>query len=331
MDDDGVFLGVWTNWSRGKVMGLTFTTTRQHGNLLVAFTGFLIPFVASRFWCIFCLVFHQYFSTAESRDAVHHQRQVILRNSSSPDSGLASLLRLLWAWRKSYLCGENHHPRLFPVIFFAICCISAFTVAGGFSSQISSAPGDQVLIQDSLCGIEYVADSSNFTADAKSMAMMSEKINDAANYAQQCYSSSSSGVLDCDKFVVKSLSTTTTKNDSSCPFQGNICRGNDTNLRLDTGYIDSNDGLGLNAPGNQRFAWRYVLQCAPLITQGYTTQVTINNRSVVRYNYGAIDTVSNSTAKNFTYEIEDLDSQYFGLRGLYGTLAGFNFKLRRVY
>jgi hypothetical protein len=89
MDGNSVYLGVWTNWSNGTVMDATLTTTRQRGNLLISFTGFLIPFVASRFWSIFSFVFHQCYSTSEPRDAIHHQHQVILRNSSSPDTGLS--------------------------------------------------------------------------------------------------------------------------------------------------------------------------------------------------------------------------------------------------
>jgi hypothetical protein len=101
-------------------------------------------------------------------------------------------------------------------------------------------------------------------------------------------------------------------NNSSCPFKDGLCRSNDANLLLDTGYIDSNDDLGLNAPQNQRFAWRYVLQCAPLETQGYTSEVTQGNTTWARYNYGALAAtlLYNSTAYNFTYEVEDLSSQY---------------------
>jgi hypothetical protein len=127
-------------------------------------------------------------------------------------------------------------------------------------------------------------------------------------------------MLDCDKFVAKNLilPTTTIKNDS-CPFQDSICRSNNSNLSPDTGYINSNDDLGLNAPGDQRFEWRYVLKCAPLVTQGYTTQVTVGKPKMVRFNYGSltmsINESSNSTKNNFKYEIEDLNYQYFDHRG----------------
>lgn len=55
-----VYLGTWTNWSRGRVMGATLTTTRQYGNLFIAFTAFFVGFVASRFWKMAWLVIQFY-------------------------------------------------------------------------------------------------------------------------------------------------------------------------------------------------------------------------------------------------------------------------------
>jgi hypothetical protein len=120
MNDNNVYLGVWTNWSKGTVMGATLTITRQQGDLLIAFTGFLIPFVASRFWRILCFILHLYYSTSKPEDAIYHQQQVILRNSSSPDTGLVSLFRLLWSW-SSHHSTETRKPwsRLFLVLLLA--------------------------------------------------------------------------------------------------------------------------------------------------------------------------------------------------------------------
>jgi len=85
-----VHLGVWTDWSRGRVLGSTLTLTRTQANLLIAFTASFVVFVGSRFWRIACLALHQSYSSAEPRDALHHQRQAVLRNSGSSDSGIVS-------------------------------------------------------------------------------------------------------------------------------------------------------------------------------------------------------------------------------------------------
>lgn len=318
------YLGLWTNYSQGAIMGATLTTTQRWGNLLIAFTGFLIPYVASRFWRIICLVSHQCYSTPTSRDSIHHQRQVILRNSASPENGLWSLFYLLWARRRLERYADTpRYSRTYRVTILAVCCIVAFTLAGGYSSRIS-AGNNEVLLRGDQCGIEF-ANYSTITA----IGVMSENFNNAANYAQQCYSANSSGLLDCDKFVVKTLPTGVSDDTAACPFESEVCRRNSSNIYLDTGFIDSNNDLGLNAPSDQRFALRYVLHCAPLQTEGHTTEVTLGNRTWVRYDYGSLTDVPvyNGIPQNFTLETVALDSQYARVSG-HGTFSGVNYQLR---
>ncbi|KUJ06627.1 uncharacterized protein LY89DRAFT_400559 [Mollisia scopiformis] len=290
MNNGTIYLGVWTDWSYGPVMGATLTTTRKFGDLLIAFTAFLIPYVASRFWRIFCLIFHRCYSTAHSRDALHHQRQIILRNSSSPESGLFSLFNLFLAWRRSSqqppIKTKRRLSRLLPSALFAICCISAFIVAGGLSSQISTSRGDVVLLKGDQCSIPYYGTNLTVAGEGLYYSAMGKRLMDAQNYAQQCYSATSSSLLDCDKFVVKNLKSKTTQTNSTCPFPGPgaVCRNNETGLRIDSGYLDSNDDFGLNNPAHERLQWRYVLECAPLVTEGLTSNFTDrNNATWVRH------------------------------------------------
>lgn len=63
-------------------------------------------------------------------------------NYSSPEHGIRLLLQLLLAGRRS--------KRPFRPVFAAfltIFCIGAFTIAGGFSSSISIAIGNKVLLK----------------------------------------------------------------------------------------------------------------------------------------------------------------------------------------
>ncbi|KAI0857613.1 hypothetical protein F4860DRAFT_488914 [Xylaria cubensis] len=318
--ESSVYLGRWTNWSHGPILGATLTTTKSYGNLLIAFVAIFIAFVASRFWRILCLVLHRCYSTSEARDAIHHQRQVVLRNSLNPESGLLSTIRLVWAWRKVPI---NRLVRLLPIGLLSITCLVAFTVAGGLSSNVSTAAGDEVLVRSTHCGpiritepsAEMVVIGSRFHA---------EKLNDAENYAQRCYSSDSTA---CNKFVVGRLPTATMNTTATCPFQDRICRDPQSTLRLDTGYIDSNDKLGLNAPNNQRFAWRYVLHCAPLQTEGYTSRIVDVDKGWIRFHYGnvSVGALENQTMRDYLYEVEDSDFQYQPRKG--NSLAGSNFRL----
>ncbi|KAI0378393.1 hypothetical protein F5Y04DRAFT_149312 [Hypomontagnella monticulosa] len=326
--DENIYLGTWTNWSRGPIFGPTLTITRVQGNLLIAFTASFIAFVAARFWRILCFVLHRSFSTASHRHTLHHQRQVILRNSSAPESGLLSLVRLLVAWRGLPM---KHLTVLASLALLSFSCLAGFTVAGGFSSSISTSVGNEVLLNGANCGLPSVTYAiPGVEGVAAQTQFASEQLSQAFNYAQQCYSTGKLGSMQCNKFVVDHLPIGSANENASCPFQDSICRTPGSNLQLDTGYIDSNDLLGLNAPQDERFAWRYVLQCAPLQTKGYTSEVVEkDNRSYVRYHYGEFPRDSqpagNPITQDYIYQVEDIKSQYNKVGG--PLLSGTNLKL----
>lgn len=312
--DDNVYLGVWTNWSRGPILGPTLTTTKPHGNLLIAFIASFIAFVAARAWRILCLAFHQHLSTENPRSTLHHQRQVVLRNSTTPESGLLSFLRLLWTWRRS---PAKKLTLLGLLTIIAFLSVTAFTVAAGFSSTISTAVGDEVLLNSINCGIPWDGPSPQRSIETASMQIRfaGEFLNDASNYAQQCYQQTNLGSMECNRFVVSHLPTVTTNNNASCPFDQKICRTPNSNIRLDSGFIDTRD-LGLNAREEESLAVRYMLHCAPLETTGYTSRAIQRGQKVVRYHYGSsyIGPSDNITARNFTHQAQDIDTQYSGTK-----------------
>ena len=250
--------------------------------------------------------------------------QVILRNSSTPESGCVSLLTLLFAWRRT---GYRKAIRIIRLVILSFSCLAAFTVAGGLSSNISTATGDDVLIRSTRCG--WSSTPHNITLIDAQESRDAECLNSAFNYAQQCYSSSQSGKLGCDRFVTTHLPTETVDETAGCPFHDSLCRGQKENIRLDTGYIDSNDHLGLNAPVHQRFAMRYVLHCAPLQSERFTSRVVKDNKTWITYNYGKETTYSRADPdKNITYKIEDVETQYNSMEGTF--LIGRNHRLRYV-
>lgn len=316
--DSYVHVGLWTDWSHGSVLGKRLTLTRSDANLLIAFTAFFIAFVATQFWRLFCLVHHRYSSSSIPQNALYYQQQVILRNSASAEVGLLSFLRLSWSWRK---LGLRCLLPLLPLCSLTILIIAAFTIAGGFSSQISSATGDTVLLDHQKCG--FISPPANFSDSNPFKSLFARKISNAANYAQQCYLNNSAGLLDCNRFVVDRIPWESETN-ASCPFSDTICRDAQYNIRLDTGHIDTNDILGLNAPPRERSSSRYVLHCSPLVTEGYKSVTNVSDEgALVQYNYGwsSEGGRSNITARNYTYAVPDTHSQY--LRGH----TGANLKL----
>lgn len=281
-------------------MGATLTLSRTDGNYLLSFTAFFISLVSARFWRILCFIIHNRLSTQDPRDALHHQRQAILRNSSSASSGLWTLLQLTWTWRR--IAGRLL-ARTIPIIATTIFCAAAFTVAGGFSSQISTGISNEVLLDGSHCGI--VSDVA-LGMENDQLSYTANGLFNAANYAQQCYSANTSHTFDCTSFAKPKLPTMVDYR-APCPFADSICRSNDSNIRLDTGYIDSSQSLGINAPAGERVLFRGVLHCAPLATEQNSGNVTLPLGKYTRYFYGPSATFDD---QNFTYQAEGLSLQY---------------------
>lgn len=198
--------------------------------------------------------------------------------------------------------------RPLPAAAIAALCIIVFTAAAGLSSQVSTAIGGQVLLQGARCG--YISDPSPWidrTKYFKYVSYQNEKTDNAANYALQCYSDNTISFLSCNRFITDKISTNIDLN-APCPFDASICRNDSGNLRLDTGFLDSNDHFGLNSPPDQRIRWRHVLHCAPLQTAGYTTVVITPNDSYTLYHYGLYG--AGEEYRNYTYRASSLNVVY---------------------
>jgi hypothetical protein len=94
----------------------------------------------------------------------------------------------------------------------------------------------------------------------------------------------------------------------SCSFDTDICRTQDGNILIDTGYINVAFNLGLNAPEANRFLWRRRTHCAALVTENYTDTIQFEDPDTgmrvnhTRYCYGE-HLAPLST--NYTYKISD--------------------------
>lgn len=218
-----------------------------------------------------------------------------------------TLSQLFWTWQN---VAKRCFIRVLPTLLTAILCLCAFTVAGGFSSSISSAIGNEVLLNGTNC-----ASVTTYSTDPNSPHILqphfSQSVHSAANYAQQCYSSDSSGVFDCTHFVKDRLPSTL-DTQASCPFHNSsICRTSASNIHLDSGYINLNNDLGVNGPPDNNILFRVVWQCAPLETQGYAEPARGPRDNFTAYKYGASHYGNiSSTRANYTYLVEDLDVQY---------------------
>ncbi|KAK5629356.1 hypothetical protein RRF57_005071 [Xylaria bambusicola] len=314
-----VYLGQWTNWSRGPIFGATLTVTQRDGNLIIAFAAFFVTLVASRAWRIVCVSCHQVFSSSKPQDALYHQRQVILRNSSSPQSTLWNLMQLGWGPKGSSI---RKVGKTIGLASLALVCLAGFTVVTYVLPYLSSSAGDEVLLRPGRCGFLDTSLITNATEyNVMVPPLIANLVTNAANYATQCYANSS-GTLNCTVFIRDRIPTLVQFN-ATCPFQESVCRGNTSNLLLDTGYVNSHDHFGINTPLKDRVLFRRTLHCAPLVTKGYTTTLRSSSGNYTRYHHGFFivgPERSNNSLSDGLYMIEDLESQYRfrnALGGLY--------------
>jgi hypothetical protein len=105
---------------------------------------------------------------------------------------------------------------------------------------------------------------------------------------------------------------------AGCPFEEEMCKTHTDNIILDSGYINSHDHLGINAPNDERFLLRTRLQCAPLVTQGYEETIQSPDGNWTRYYYGSYviwHGNDSAVASNFTFQTESRVAQYQGFNG----------------
>ncbi|KAI1327963.1 hypothetical protein F5Y16DRAFT_420312 [Xylariaceae sp. FL0255] len=260
-----VRLGIWINWSRGPIFGSTLTIGPEAGGFLIAFTAVFVGFVFARGWQIVSFAFHGLFASPRPQNAIYHQHQAILRNSSDAQNSIQYLALLLWANRGTKIIFGPFLTILVAAIYTAVS-----TLAGGFSSKISTAVGSEVLIHSENCGLIPLGgyDHQDYYLVTQ---LFAETVINAASYAQQCYSNKSTGNFGCGLFVTEKI-TPTINTSASCPFQSNMCHTQSANLLIDSGYIDSLEHLGLNAPASEKMMARYILHCGPITTSGYSSQ-----------------------------------------------------------
>jgi hypothetical protein len=93
-----VFVGYWTDWSNGRVLGASITVPDSSGRYILSGTATFIGIVAGFAWALVVYFLHNTRvrvnrdSDLEDEDLLHLQQQVSLRNSQSMLSTASELL-----------------------------------------------------------------------------------------------------------------------------------------------------------------------------------------------------------------------------------------------
>ncbi|KAK4697740.1 hypothetical protein P7C71_g386, partial [Lecanoromycetidae sp. Uapishka_2] len=274
-----IYTGPWINWSHGVVIGSTITLSARDGGLLTAFLALFVSVAGAACWKITSYILHQQRARKAFQDGLHHQQQIILRNTSNPPTAAYELLQLSWAWRKR---ADKPLRRTLPLAFLAILNFSIFGVAGIFSSEVTKAAGNETLVKSSNCGVLFGNDDAAVTGALPGLIDLN--INDtavASTYAQACYGDTGNA-LQCNQYTQQQIKWNTNAN-ASCPFGDNRCYGSTSAYEMDTGKIDTDTSLGINARESKRLQFRKVTTCSPIHTLGYATEVNITDPNLIAY------------------------------------------------
>lgn len=178
---------------------------------------------------------------------------------------------------------ERHHGkkvirRSALLISAAVIHGLAFAAAGILASRVTSAKSD-VLLRSDVCGSwpapAYQAthvsavETIEFTSNALASVITSMQ------FVAECFSNTSQA--DCNSYGRK-LSGYHTSTSTECPFDPVMCT-HSLVLRLDSGLVDSLYDLGINTRPSDRVAFRKILECSPLGTNGFTKTYTASNAS----------------------------------------------------
>lgn len=263
-----VYTGIWTNWSKGRILGATLTLRQREAGLLAAFLAIYVTATGGQFWKILCYLLHQTRAGGwgSSENNLHRRMQVILRNSA----GAASAL-----WEFIFLPFQRHSrdqiqkKTLFMhcafYIFLAFANLSAFSAASIFTSQVTKMPGNKTMLYSENCG--YARYPSRADPSFGKFLRTMKLAQDAAGYARACYDSTDN-LLQCNSYPQKQIDYRMETN-ASCPFNAARCLNN-LAVSFDTGLIDSNEVFGINVPLQDRIAYRRKTTCAPLFLDDIT-------------------------------------------------------------
>jgi hypothetical protein len=305
-----IYVGRWTDYSQGRVLGDTVTLNVRWGGYLIAALSTFIGIAGAAFWVITAFVIHQFSVREKDDDGVFFQHQVIYRNQGSATGVLLDLFFVCWNWRKQKGTGRRVNNltrrtviRSVPPLFVFI----GFTAAAVFVGEISAPTylGNNVKVQPSNCGF-WAFDTDSDTETGLSEEFR-KSVNDtlaARQYSRSCYHSNSISI-NCAFYPVKSVPYQTSM--IPCPFANDptgheLClpAGNEA-LELDTGYLDTDEIFGINAASNDRILFRKVVTCSPIRAEAYLNKSSMD---ISGFAYWEFDMGPNKNLAPYTYKYD---------------------------
>lgn len=294
-----VYEGFWTNWDKGRILGGRITLSSSRGTILVAFIAIFVTICGGQMWTIIRFTLQWRVGKGEG-DEIDAERKLISQTSAW--TTLVASLKTIYDRQRRGPSLRSTLRRFAPAMILAVVSLAGWILAGGFSSKITQALDDHILIRSRNCGFYTDTSVSNsFTPAAGFEARSQNRTRRAYEYAQTCYNTIKSSNGLCRRFVQQEIKWTANAT-ASCPFVPGMCLGGDTGaFEMDTGMVESHRDLGFNTVPKNRVLYRRKTTCAPLVTRKPYAELIPGKflgEEYSRYYYGDI---ANST--NITYQI----------------------------
>jgi hypothetical protein len=257
----------------GAIHGSTLTLPNAWGLILVGFLALFVKTTGEHLWGIVCYTTHQLNASQKLQDDIHHQFQLVLRNTESEGSLVAQLLKLGWTHKGFRI---EAYRRSFIFIILAAMNGVGFYAAGGLSSTFISNNNNEVQLLSDVGGCGWMAEPSNIRdivddksfEEANALTVMTRYgFKRSAAYSRSCYMQTGANSTSCGTYMRPALSLNIST-EVACPFDEKICNGKA--ISIDTGYIRSDHDLGINTRPEDSISARKVLTCVPLAAEKYT-------------------------------------------------------------
>ena len=320
-----IFTGFWHNRSNDSIHGSTLTLSSENSAFLIAFVALFVKFAGGQLWSVLTFLVSVVRSSTSPQDALYHQQQAILRNTSQPTNLLFDMMKLLWYWEGN---AKRSRTRTFGYISSTLAYIAVFAAAGIYSSKIATTNSEVLLVPNESCGLWRYPSLKRWDESKDSWQSYNlQRISYWANtfelakqthvQVSQCYNSTHANPNNLCLPYGKSRISWSTNYDIPCPFEERLCIADA--IQFDSGFLNSRDHLGINT--QDHIEYRRVLTCAPITTDGYvsdyvnstglnasedalTQQSTFDGETFLKYNYGQNGYFNDNTTfaySNFTW------------------------------
>lgn len=288
---DAVYTGIWLDYSQSRVYGTLLTLKTAQAQALLAFFVILVGFTGSRCWVICSYFIHRTYHPRPEEHLMNiREQQVILRNSKAVGSALASLVFLMFDYRRWVRpgTGSRNWPRVWQMVLlmaFMFFHWIVFIALGTLSSQIDRGNVVRSAVtptcgwwepkrinETEISGTGEVNSAGALTEEQLTQRLMVEEWNlnetmTSDNYVRNCYDSASRSIFPCSKFMVKSLPHAAES--TGCPFDSGYCStGDGKAFVMDSGNTSFNQ-LGINWVHAKAFFVRRRNICSTLIEEPF--------------------------------------------------------------